>query len=109
MAKVTGPFMSVNSSGTLMKTLTAANWKGIKYIRGWFKPANPRTQAQVIQRTRFTKASASWKLEDQDTKDAWNALAQGQAVSGRNLYIKAYIAYMASHNEQEPTRPFLPA
>lgn len=35
-------------------SLVGATWKGIKYIREYVIPANPKTTAQVIQRTWFT-------------------------------------------------------
>lgn len=35
-------------------SLVGATWKGIKYIRAYVIPANPRTTAQIIQRAWFT-------------------------------------------------------
>jgi hypothetical protein len=108
MAKVSGPFLSIAASGTVSKLITASRWKGIPYMREWFKPQNPRTQEQVKQRTRLTKAVYSWHQEDDTTKQAWEQQAQGKAVSGFNLYVRAYIQYMLNNNDQEPQRPFLP-
>lgn len=45
-AKVTGPFMSLDASGTLANTLTASKWKGRPYMRQRVVPANPETTGQ---------------------------------------------------------------
>jgi hypothetical protein len=46
MAKVTGPFMSLDASGTLADTLTASKWKGRNYMRIRVIPQNPNTPEQ---------------------------------------------------------------
>lgn len=108
MAKVSGPFLSVSASGTVGQIVTASRWKGIQYMREWFKPQNPRTEQQIIVRNRMIKAVASYHQESAETKAAWDEAAYGQPISGFNLYVKRYIEYMRDNNEQEPTRPFLP-
>lgn len=108
MARVSGPFLSLAASGTVSKLITASRWKGIAYMREWFKPQNPRTEAQVKQRTRLTKAVASWHLESAETKALWEQASAGKPVSGFNLYVKRYIEYMIANNDTEPQRPFLP-
>ena len=54
MARVTGPLMSMEASGTIGKTLTFANWVGRQYVRRWTRPANPQTQDQMDQRNAFS-------------------------------------------------------
>lgn len=54
MARVTGPLMSMEASGTIGKTLTFANWVGRQYVRRWTRPANPQTQNQMDQRNAFS-------------------------------------------------------
>lgn len=54
MARVTGPLMSMEASGTIGKTLTFANWVGRQYVRRWTRPANPQTQGQMDQRNAFS-------------------------------------------------------
>ncbi len=51
MAKVSGPFMSLDASGTLADTLTASKWKGRNYMRQRIIPANPRTAGQLAVRS----------------------------------------------------------
>ena len=54
MARVTGPLMSMEASGTIGKTLTFANWVGRQYVRRWTRPANPQTLNQMVQRNAFS-------------------------------------------------------
>lgn len=54
MARVTGPLMSMEASGTIGRTLTFASWVGRQYVRRWTRPANPQTQDQMDQRNAFS-------------------------------------------------------
>ena len=54
MARVTGPLMSMEASGTIGKTLTFANWVGRQYVRRWTRPSNPQTLDQMRQRNAFS-------------------------------------------------------
>lgn len=54
MARVTGPLMSMEASGTIGQTLTFANWVGRQYVRRWTRPANPQTAGQMVQRNAFS-------------------------------------------------------
>lgn len=51
MAKVNGPFMSLDASGTIAGVLTASKWKGRNYMRIKTNPANPKTPAQLAVRS----------------------------------------------------------
>ena len=103
MAKVTGPFMSVDASGTIYNTLTASIWKGRNYIRGWFRPSNPKTAGQFAQRTLLATAVAAWQALDAvmpeyganaagTYKDRWNSAAREvyPPISGFNYYVMQY-------------------
>lgn len=50
MAKVTGPFMSIDASGTFANILTASKWKGRPYMRQRVDPSNPSTAGQIAIR-----------------------------------------------------------
>lgn len=50
MAKVTGPFMSIDASGTFANILTASKWKGRPYMRQRVDPSNPSTAGQIAVR-----------------------------------------------------------
>lgn len=54
MARVTGPLMSMEASGTIGKSLTFANWVGRQYVRRWTRPSNPQTADQMDQRNAFS-------------------------------------------------------
>lgn len=54
MARVTGPLMSMEASGTIGKTLTFANWVGRQYVRRWTRPANPQTADQMTHRNAYS-------------------------------------------------------
>ncbi len=104
MARVTGPFMSVDASGTIFSTLTASIWKGRNYIRGHFIPSNPNTAAQQVQRALLAAAVSTWQgltavtpasgaLGDEFYKDKWNVAARDvyPPISGFNYYTMQYL------------------
>jgi hypothetical protein len=109
MAKVTGPFMSVNARGTVAKTLTATGWKGIKVMRTHYIPGNPKSTLQTIVRNRMTVAVLAWEALTEQNKALWNTAASGKPLSGFNLFVKKYVEYMRDNTEAEPTAPFVPA
>ena len=88
MAKVSGPLFSVSATGTIGKAFTFGTWKGIPYVREHFTPANPNTAEQVNLRTALRLAVAYWQSLGQANKDAYDAGASGQGLSGYNLYMK---------------------
>lgn len=103
MAKVTGPFMSIDASGSIYNTLTASIWKGRNYIRGWFRPSNPKTAGQFAQRTLLAAAVAAWQalvvaipVSDpaglETYKEGWNIAARDvyPPISGFNYYVMQY-------------------
>lgn len=100
MAKVTGPFMSLDASGTFGKTLTAAKWKGIQYMRQRVIPQNPQTTDQTAIRDLITDASVAWRtgatvggiVIDAAYKLAYDNAAAGFAYSGFNLFMKQTVA-----------------
>lgn len=56
MAKVIAPLMSFGASGKLANTLVFFPWKGIKAVRSYVIPANPRSPAQEDQRQNLIDA-----------------------------------------------------
>lgn len=104
MARVSGPFMSVDASGTIYKALTASIWKGRNYIRGYFIPNNPNTAAQQTQRTLMQSAVSGWQAltattpasgasGDELYKDKWNVAARDvyPPISGFNYYTMQFL------------------
>ena len=47
MGVVTGPLFSLGARGTISKTLTYSNWRGIKYVRERVIPSNPKSVDQT--------------------------------------------------------------
>jgi len=46
MAKVTGPLMSMDARGKIGDALVFIGWKGVKDVRMWLKPGNPKSAKQ---------------------------------------------------------------
>jgi hypothetical protein len=92
MAKTTGPMLSLGGSGTIAKTITYSKWKGVPYARQRVIPANPQTTAQTTTRTTFANASNIWKGAPSLFTAPWDRFAVGQPLSGRNAFMKEFVA-----------------
>ena len=89
MARVTGPLFSMSASGTIGKAVTYGSWKGRPCARTWFIPENPQTAGQTNVRLALALLVAYWQITvSQAQKDAYEVGAQGQGMSGYNLYMK---------------------
>lgn len=96
MAKVTGPLLSLDASGTVAKTMTFSRWKGINYVRQRVIPTYSNSAEQVAVRDIVSDASIAWKTNatvgavtiNSAYKLAFNNAASGTAMSGFNLFIK---------------------
>lgn len=95
MAKVKGPLMSMDARGQIGKSLVFLGWKGIKDVRSYVIPANPKTVAQVAQRSTMSTAVALWHASFLNAldQDAFRVLAsiQASAMSGFNVFCKKVI------------------
>ncbi len=62
MAKVSGPLMSMDASGSYGGTLVFGKWKGRNTVRQLVTPSNPQSAGQQAarNRTRVTGAIQSW-------------------------------------------------
>jgi hypothetical protein len=107
MARVTGPFYSLSASGSIGKALTAATWKGIAYMREWFKPQNPNTEQQQWIRGIFVHAVDGWQGLDAAGKTLWDVavLTIGKTMSGFNFYMSEYIDDMKVGDTPSDTPP----
>ena len=106
MARVTGPFFSMDARGSIGKALTAAAWKGIQYIREWFRPQNPKTSEQTWIRGIFTNGVLGWQDLDAAGKALWDTavLTTGKTMSGFNFFMSEYIDAM-KQGEVPPVTP----
>lgn len=71
MAKVTGPLMSLEASGTIGNALTFSRWVGRPYVRRYTIPGNPQTLGQEAQRNRFSAVGTitTWASRNSQTFD----------------------------------------
>lgn len=88
MAKVTGPLMSLEASGSIASTIVFSRWKGRPYVRQLVKPSNPKTPAQTAFRAMFGFLSSQWKMIDPASYGNWSALAAQGNYSQFNAYTK---------------------
>jgi hypothetical protein len=85
MAKVTGPLLSIDASGSVAETMTFSKWVGRNYVRQRVIPANPQSAAQMLVRNIFQAMGKATKWAgltaetadppDELDKDAIEALA----------------------------------
>lgn len=95
-AKVTGPLLSLDASGSVASTMVFSRWKGINYVRQRVIPTYSNTFKQNAIRSLITDATQAWKSGDtvgtvvinSTYKAAFDAAAAGLAMSGFNLFIK---------------------
>jgi len=100
MAKVTGPLLSLDASGTVANTMTFSRWKGINYVRQRVIPTYTNTTAQAAIRLLVKNASQIWSSNGTDGtttidaayKLAYKTAAEGKALSGFNVYMKDVVA-----------------
>jgi len=107
MARVVAPFLSVDASGTMDKSITASIWKGQQYMRRWFRPTNPKTTAQQAQRSKLAAAVQAWQSLYESIQEDWNEAARDvyPPISGFNYFVQQYIL----QNIESPNLPTIPA
>lgn len=87
MAKLSGPLMSLSASGTLARTLTYGNWKGIQYARTRVVPANPRSTSQTQTRTVFAFLQDYYKFSPTIAREPWIAAVTGIPMTPINMVL----------------------
>jgi len=92
MARLTAPLLSLSASGTIAKTLTFANWKGIPYVRTRVIPANPKSDAQKEVRGIFSTLNLMWKRMPSIAREPFIAAVRGLPLTPRNKHIQANVA-----------------
>lgn len=89
MARVSGPLMSMEASGTYGKTLTFGKWKGRPYVRERVDPSNPKTASQTGVRVMMKFLARAWAALTAGNKTTWDALAASRSISAFNAYVSA--------------------
>lgn len=68
-------------------------YMGILCVRKWPRsPGHFRAPAVEAQWTTFAFAGSYWESLDATVKDAYNAMAIGKGVTGRDLFTKGFIS-----------------
>src|SRR5512146_3025360 len=88
MARVTGPLMSVDASGTIAKSVTFAKWKGRNYTRRWATPSNPRSGLQTAVRAMLRFLSQYWATLATLDQESWNTQAASLKISAFNAFVR---------------------
>lgn len=90
MAKVTGPFLSLEAYGTLAGVLTAQRRPGKQSMYRQTAPGYRRKKGQHRRRVIWRFAGKAWRLLSGAQQDVYGADAVGRGVSGFNLFVSRY-------------------
>lgn len=88
MARVTGPLMSLDASGSIADTIVFSKWKGRNYVRQHAVPSNPRSDGQYYTRAMMSFLAKNWAALSAADQLAWTTLAAATNVSNFNAYVK---------------------
>jgi hypothetical protein len=65
---------------------------GVPIVRKWPRPHRPSLTPQVIANQQaFADAVALWNTLDPSVQAAYNAMASGSTMSGRDMMVKMYL------------------
>ena len=87
MARVTGPLMSFDASGTVAGAIVFAKWRGRNYVRRHAVPSNPRTPGQIATRAIIAFLGKLWDSLGDEPKASWEEGAESLKISPFNQYI----------------------
>lgn len=108
MAKITGmPHMDIISG--FKGKLDFYIHDGQACVRRWPKsPGKKRTQAVMDQWEDFRTASRLWSHLSPEIQQAYNSMAQGGSLNGRDLATRAYIKGLFTYPHAPPPPPPIP-
>jgi len=95
MARLTGPLLSLDASGSIWGTVVYSKWKGLNYARLSVTPYNPKSAYQTGVRDSMTWGVLYFTKGDYVAaaeKTWWNTYAEGTNTSGINRFIKFFMA-----------------
>lgn len=90
MAKVTGPFLSLEAYGTLAGVLTAQRRPGKQSVYRRTSPGYRRAKGQHRRRVIWRFAGKAWSLLTGVQQLAYDVRAVGRSQSGFNLFVSEY-------------------
>lgn len=105
MARVVGPLMSIEASGTYAKTLTFGTWKGRPYVRERVIPANPKTAKQLGVRAMMGFLARAWASLGSTPQGTWAADAAAKAISAFNQFVSANLTSWQSFSGPTQSSP----
>lgn len=62
-------------------------WRGVRLLRRFRAPSNPKTALQVEVRRIFINCGRAWLAQQTITRAAWTTYAVGKNFTGRNKFI----------------------
>lgn len=92
MAKVVGPLMSIEASGTYGKTLVFSKWKGRPYVRELVTPKNPKLPKQKGVRAMMGFLAKAWAGLLAGEKDDYDAGALSKSILPFNEFVSMNLA-----------------
>lgn len=101
MAKVTAPTMGFKSSGSVGKTLVNSTWRGVKVVRSYAVPSNPKTAEQTKTRSVFSFLNGVYKMLNAALNAPWGLFAKGKAFTDRNAFISANLPMLRTATNLE--------
>ena len=87
MARVIGPLMSLDASGSLASTIVFAKWRGRNYVRRHAVPSNPRSPGQLAARAIISFLGRAWETVTDPNRATWEDIADARKVSPFNAYV----------------------
>ena len=82
----------------LKGTLDYYLWMGIACVRSWpSSPGHDRAPAVEAQWSAFSRAAMLWNYLDPQVKEAFNEMAVGTRLTGRDVFTKSYITSKNIH------------
>lgn len=98
--KLTGPFMSLEASGSFANTITAGLWNHRQWIKKKPRPRQPRTMPQRQARARIGILKTFWQYlvspNDEPCQAEWAAANPDPTISAFNFYIRTNLERWAS-------------
>lgn len=99
MARLTGALMSLSASGTIAKTLTYADWKGIQYARTRVVPANPQSPEQTKTRDVFSYLQDLYKFMPSIAREPWIAATVGIPMTPQNMLLSKNVSLLRDETD----------
>jgi hypothetical protein len=88
MARVTGPLMSFDASGTIAGSVVFSKWRGRNYVRRHAIPSNPRTTGQLAARAIIAFLGSEWASLSAPQQATWLAGGDALKISAFNNFVK---------------------